>query len=279
MEVSVIIVNFKSKDETINLINSAWNVKIFKNFEVIVVDNSPEEGIFFKDLDIKYITEGKNLGYGGGVNLGAINSNSKYIFFLNPDITFLESLDGLIDILKDKVIGVCPLMVPHKNFQLRKLPNLFYFAYDFLGFTYFFPNFFLTKKYFYEPLPHYPFKVEQPAGASLLIDREKFLNLGGFDTDFYPLYYEDVDFCFRLKEAGYEIHCHPLYKIKHKIGLSLKDMKREEFFEIYGRNALKYFKKRGKNLFLYKLILSFGLFLRAIRGKISFKISRDVWKW
>lgn len=278
MKVSLLVVNYQSKDETLNLIRSAEEIKVFKEFEIIVMDNS-EEGEFFKNQKVKYITKNENLGYAGGLNLASRFAEGEVLFFLNPDVEFIEPLDGLLNLLKEKTVAVCPLMVPHKNFQLRKLPNFFYFAYDFLGFTHFFPDFFITKKYFYEPLPSFPFEVEQPAGAGLLILKEKFFEIGKFDEDFFPLYFEDVDLCFRIKEKGYKIMCNPDLKIKHKIGISAKKMGRDEFFKIYSKNGLKYFKKRGKNLFFYKKIIFLGLFLRALKGTVSFSLIRQVFKW
>lgn len=276
MKVSLIVVNYNSKEETLNLIKSAERVRVFKDFEIIVVDNSEEEEAF-KKSKVKYLTENKNLGYGGGLNLGAQFSEGEVLFFLNPDVEFIEPLDKILNLLKNKTISVCPLMIPHKNFQLRKLPNLFYFAYDFLGFNHFFPNFFITKKYFYEPLPDKPFFVEQPAGAALLILKEKFIEIGKFDEDFWPLYFEDVDLCFRIKEKGYKIVCSPALKVKHKIGYSAKNMGRDEFFRIYSKNALRFFRKHKKNITIYKFIIFSGLLLRAFKGSVKFKLAKEVW--
>jgi GT2 family glycosyltransferase len=275
MNVSLIVVNYFSKDETLNLIKSANFVKVFDDFEIIVVDNSNEKE-FFENQNIKYLNSGKNLGYGGGINFGSNYAEGKYLFFLNPDVEFIEPLDGLLNYFNQKTIASCPLMVPHKNFQLRKLPSLFYFSYDFLGFSNFFPNFFITKKYFYEPLPKEPFEVEQPAGAAILIEKEKFFEIGKFDEDFYPLYFEDVDLSYRIKEKGYKIICVPDLKVKHKIGLSAEKMGREEFLKIYTKNALKYFKKRNKKIFFYKIIISLGIFLRALKGNVPFKLLKEI---
>lgn len=276
MKVSLIVVNYNSKEEALNLIKSAERVKVFKDFEIIVVDNSKEEEAF-KNSNVKYLTENRNLGYGGGLNYGAEFSEGEVLFFLNPDVEFLEPLEEILNLFDEKTIALCPLMIPHKNFQLRKLPDLFYFAWDFLGFTHFFPSLFITKKYFYEPILEKPFFVEQPAGAALLILKEKFMEIGKFDEDFWPLYFEDVDLCFRIKEKGYKIACNPNLKIKHKIGLSAKSMGRDEFFRIYSKNALLYFKKRKKNTKIYKMIILLGLLLRALKGSVKFKLAKEVW--
>lgn len=276
MKVSLIVVNYNSKEETLNLIKSAEEIKIFKDFEIIVVDNS-KEGDAFKNIKVKYLTKDQNLGYGGGLNLGAEFAEGEVLFFLNPDVEFIEPLEDLLALFNEKTIALCPLMIPHKNFQLRKFPNLFYFAYDFLGFTNFFPSFFITKKYFYEPIPEKPFLVEQPAGAALLILKEKFIEVGKFDENYWPLYFEDVDLCFRIKEKGYKIVCNPDLKIKHQIGLSVKNMGRDEFFRIYSKNALKFFRKHRKYILIYKFIIFLGLLLRAIKGSVKFKLAKEVW--
>lgn len=277
MKVSLIIVNYESKDETLKLIDSAYKTNVFKDFEIIVVDNSNEKE-FFEEKGIKYFKPKRNLGYGGGINYGSEKSNGEVLFFLNPDVEFIEPLDKILEIFNEKTIACCPLMIPYKNFQFRKLPNLFYFAYDFLGFTNFFPNFFITKKYFYEPVPEDIFEVEQPAGAAFLILKEKFFEIGRFDENFWPIYFEDVDLCYRIKEKGYKILCNPKLKIKHEIGFSAKKMKREDFFRIYVKNSIYYFKKRKKNLLYFKFIIFLGLLFRAIKGSISFKLIREFFK-
>ena len=65
-----------------------------------------------------------------------------------------------------------------------------------------------------------PAKVEQPAGALFLFRRSVWERLGGFDEGFYPLWFEDVDFCRRAKDDGYHMYYVPAVQAVHEGGHS-----------------------------------------------------------
>jgi GT2 family glycosyltransferase len=119
--VSVIILNFNQKDYTFDCVKSVLN-QSFQNFEIIIVDNSSNDGSYsyfvdaFKDnLKIKIFRTKKNLGYAGGNNFGVTKSQGKYIAILNNDTVVKK--DWLIWLLKGieneervKVVGsIMPL--------------------------------------------------------------------------------------------------------------------------------------------------------------------------
>src|SRR3989344_2993131 len=89
IEVSIIIVNYRVEKELIDCISSILKSRPQKICEIIVVDNDEEPKVGNvlnkKFKDIKYIKSPKNLGYGGGNNLGASYSQGDFLFFLNPD--------------------------------------------------------------------------------------------------------------------------------------------------------------------------------------------------
>src|SRR3989344_4395019 len=89
-KVSVIILNFKVKEDTCVCIQSVKNSE-YKNLEIIVVDNNTQDGLedeVSKIEGVAFIQTGNNLGYTGGNNIGikkALDGGSDYIFILNPD--------------------------------------------------------------------------------------------------------------------------------------------------------------------------------------------------
>jgi GT2 family glycosyltransferase len=83
-------------------------------------------------------------------------------------------------------------------------------------------------------------EVEQPAGAFLMIRRDVWEKLGGFDENFYPLWFEDVDFLKRAKDLGFRLYFEPEAVAKHTGAHSIRKISLE-FRELYWyRSVLKY---------------------------------------
>ena len=76
-----------------------------------------------------------------------------------------------------------------------------------------------------------------------MVRRDAYDEAGGFDEQFFPAWYEDVDFCFRLKAAGWEIYFAPEAVFLHEGGYSAEAMGPEEFAGAYYRNQLRYARK------------------------------------
>jgi GT2 family glycosyltransferase len=88
-----------------------------------------------------------------------------------------------------------------------------------------------------------PRRVDQPAAAALMIRRDAYEDVGGFDEQFYPAWYEDVDFCERLKEKGWEIYFAPNAQFLHEGGYSANAMGAPTFLRAYYGNQLRYARK------------------------------------
>ena len=88
MDVSIIIVNYNTKDLTSQCIDSIYEKTQGVRFEIILVDNASTDGskeVFEKDTRITYIYSDENLGFGRANNLGAKVAKGKYLFLLNSD--------------------------------------------------------------------------------------------------------------------------------------------------------------------------------------------------
>jgi GT2 family glycosyltransferase len=85
--------------------------------------------------------------------------------------------------------------------------------------------------------------VDQPAAAALMIRRDAFDDIGGFDERFFPAWYEDVDFCQRLKSRGWEIYFSPEAEFQHEGGYSAGKLGAKEFAAAYYHNQLRYAQK------------------------------------
>jgi hypothetical protein len=76
-----------------------------------------------------------------------------------------------------------------------------------------------------------------------MIRRDAYESIGGFDERFYPAWYEDVDFCFRLKESGWEIYFLSMAKFIHEGGYSAGALGSEKFVNAYYGNQMRYAQK------------------------------------
>jgi GT2 family glycosyltransferase len=85
--------------------------------------------------------------------------------------------------------------------------------------------------------------VDQPAAAALMIRRDAYDEVGGFDEQFSPAWYEDVDFCRRLKAAGWEIYFARDAQFQHQGGYSAQALGSEAFARAYYSNQVRYARK------------------------------------
>lgn len=94
MDISIIIVNYNTKELTKNCIDSIYEKTKDIEFEVILVDNDSNDGskeLFERDKKIEFVEAGKNLGFGKANNLGLTRATGKYIFFLNSDTILVNN--------------------------------------------------------------------------------------------------------------------------------------------------------------------------------------------
>lgn len=227
-DVSVIIVNFNTKDLTLKCIKSVVTHTQSVSYELIVVDNASTDGSVekFKSQisklkNVKLIQSKKNLGFGGGNNLGMARASGRYMLLLNSD-TFLseDSIPKMVRWMdgNPKVgVSTCTLKNPDKSLQATggSFPTpgrLFLWATfldDLPGISDLFGS--------YHPrLQYYKNKHSQDwvTGAFMLIRQEAYKQVGAFDTDFF-MYAEDIEYCWRFKAEGWQVCYVPQTSIIH----------------------------------------------------------------
>jgi len=214
--VSVIILNLNGQNFLKRCLHSVFSSD-YTNFEVIVVDNASTDGSvdFVKSNYpiVKIVQNPRNYGYAKGNNEGAKVSQGKYIIFLNNDTevdaNWLKELVKVID--NYPTVGICGgkiLALSNRNIILSAggeifLPIMLYgergiFEED------------VGQYSIYEP-------VLSVSGAALMIRKDLFKKLGGFDER-YVAYCEEVDLCWRVRLSGFEVIYTPKAKIFHKLG-------------------------------------------------------------
>ena len=218
MLLTIQIVNYNSRKDLLSCLNSIRkNVPENLKPQIIVVNNEPEGigGDLGFSPNAEVIEAKENLGFGRAHNLGVKRARGEFILFLNPDTRILPgSIAQMIDIFSlDEKIGVVgPLLVgesgnaeeEHCGFQ--KNP------------------FSLVKSKIFRGANNFakPLEVDWISGGAMMIRRNLFEKLGGFDEKFF-MYFEDVDLCLQAKRKGYRVIVNPKSRIFHKGGQSFSD--------------------------------------------------------
>lgn len=238
MKVSVIIVNFNGKSYLTDCLDSVLKTN-FKDFETIVVDNASADGSA-RNLDkrVSLIKSKTNLFFTGGCNLGAKKARGEWLVFLNPD-TVVEPnwLGELVKEAKDKKLTLQPKI---KIYSTDKIDCV-------IG-RYYWPGFGVGvgrgKADKYQGI----IKGDYANGTCLMINKNWFWDLGGFDENF-RFFYEDVDLQLRAKRRGGRAVGVMSSVIYHKGSLSFKQNVASETVQYYYcRNRILTVKKNFKGI-------------------------------
>jgi N-acetylglucosaminyl-diphospho-decaprenol L-rhamnosyltransferase len=287
MVLSILIVNWNTRQDLLECLESIFASPPPGEFEVVVVDNASDddsaEAVASLYPLVRLIRCRENLGFARANNLAAAGTTSQYWLLLNPDtLVHPGAIDRLLQHMAERphVAGVGPRLVnPDGSVQLSiwRRPTLF---------REWWRLFHLDRLY---PLSEYPpstlnsrlaRRVEVLHGACLLLRCEAVQGMGLFDEDYF-VYSEEIDLCDRLGQAGWELHWVPEAVVTHKGSQSTRQVADAMFIELY-RNKTKFFRKRRGRLAarLYKLILLQAALARYLMGQAIRPLrlrGRDQW--
>jgi GT2 family glycosyltransferase len=215
IEISIIIVHYKTPDLLLNCISSLWNNSAAVSIEVIVVDNESNDDskklILSSFPQTKWMDAGYNSGFARGNNLGIRNSYGEYVLLLNPD-SFIQGdfLRNLITIYKqkntDQKLGLLGCRIISSVDQSLLVgtgigfPSIMKYVKSNPIIIKLFPSFLNNKKYKPEEMHYKNHEVDFVSGACVMIKRSKIDQFDLYlDEDFF-LYYEDVEWSFRTKQ-------------------------------------------------------------------------------
>lgn len=280
MKLSILIVNWNTRELVVNCINSVFTHPPKADFEIIVVDNASSDGSlenlrsnFGHNEKVKIIASAKNLGFGRGNNLAYQDSSGEYVFLLNPDSQVTDStLDTLIvymDAHPDVGIVGPKIVYPGGNLQpsVRRFPTIWPSVLVFSGLHRIIkPRSYLMDDFDYQ----YVREVDQVMGAALFTRRSVIEQIGFFDENFW-LWYEEVDFCKRVKDAGQKVMFTPKAIIEHHSGKSFSQLSVYQRKKIVSESLLYYFRKHGSvfDSLLLRLILPVVLLSALLVDKFS----------
>jgi N-acetylglucosaminyl-diphospho-decaprenol L-rhamnosyltransferase len=226
VDLSVIVVNWNVCELLQHCLASIECNQGNMSLEVIVVDNaSSDDSVAMVEQEfpqVHLIASQENLGYSGGNNLGIKEAKGRHLLILNPDTEVVrDALQQMVAYLDGHpaVGAVGPqLLYPDGSVQSsrRRFPRLATAFFDGTPFSIrWFPNNKFEQAYYMTDSSDEEIQsVDWLTGAALMIRRETWQEVGPLDEQFF-IYFEEVDWCHRCRDAGWEIHYLPLAQVVH----------------------------------------------------------------
>lgn len=221
IDISIVTVGYRSEDTIVPFLDSIQKSKDGLTKEIIVVDNYPADNCVAlankHPLKPKVLINTENVGFAKAINKGIQNSKGKYILIINPDTRIKGvALKQLFDFAETHpVLGAV-------------VPKLLYNDGKIQPSCYMFPTVGNAIKHYFFGCKHcfnkyYPgnktTKVEVAVMAAFLVPRATVNQVGGLDERFF-LYYEDIEYCRRLKKFNLPIYFYPKATVMHAHGAS-----------------------------------------------------------
>ncbi|MGQ4680118.1 glycosyltransferase family 2 protein [Paenibacillus polymyxa] len=233
MDVSILVVNYNTCQLTLDCLQSVYASKTQYRYEVIVIDNHSSDGsveaIRAAYPEIMLIANQDNTGFAKANNQGMEVASGRYVLLLNSDtLVQPDTLDTMIQFMDthpEMGASGCKVILPDGSLDKackRGFPTpsaSFYYAF---GWSKRYPD---NPKYNQYQLGHLSPDDEYPVdvlvGAFMLVRRETIDQVGGLDETFF-MYGEDIDWCYRIKQAGWGIYYYPHTYIIHIKGGSAR---------------------------------------------------------
>ena len=275
MDISIIIVTWNSQDFIRNCLDSIYLLPDKVRYEIIVADNASSDNTkeivreFYPEVNL--IENKENLGYAQANNQGMEKSQGNYILLLNPDTQLMEnSLVSMYEFMEanPQVGALGPkLLNPDRSVQpsCREFPTFSTLIWEFSGLSRLFPKSRIFGRW---RMGYFAFdrtrEVDQPMGSCLMLRRET-LNVVSFFDENFSMFFNDVDLCYRIKNAGWKIYFVPDAQVLHYRGASTRKAKRKMIW-LSHLSFYKFFKKHKQGLTNRLLLLFFciPLFLSAL---------------
>ncbi|OGH13695.1 MAG: hypothetical protein A2860_04590 [Candidatus Levybacteria bacterium RIFCSPHIGHO2_01_FULL_37_33] len=273
VKLSIIILNYNTKDITLKCIESVVSQykKDLKNAEVelLVADNGSKDGSAERIKASKFISfltlleNEENLGFTKGNNRAAKYAKGRHLLFLNSD-TYIKD-QGFLKITdflnSNPKVGIVGGKLTNNDGSLQrsagKFYNLFNILLMLLG---------MERIGFVRSSPSKISRVDWVSGACLMIRRDLFEKLSGFDENYF-MYMEDMDLCFRAKNRGFLTYFYPDVKLIHiQLGSSNRTFAIKNIYK-----GLLYFYMKHGNFLSYSIVKSMlylKAFLLVIIGRI-----------
>lgn len=277
-DLAVIIVSYNTQELLAECLQSVYASRGIDPPQVIVVDNASSDGspdlVRDKFTMVRLITNSQNRGFAAAVNQGLRESQGRYLLLLNPDTQVADdALAVLHRFLEDHPragLAGPQLLFPdgrfqHSAFTFPTLPMVFL---DFFPVHGRMLDSRLNGRYphaFYERGK--PFSIDHPLGAATMTRRQVLEQVGPLDEKFF-IYCEEIDWCMRIKAAGWEIFCQPRAQVVHYGAQATQRNWGPNFVELH-RSRYRLYEKHYSPLFrkLARLLVGVGIRREMARSR------------
>jgi GT2 family glycosyltransferase len=270
--VSIITVSYNHPDVTVELLKSLQGIT-YPNIEIIVVDNASQEST---DLitgtfpDIIFIQNTKNLGFAGGNNAGVYRAKGKYALFINNDT---EVLPDFLEPLVLKCEGNSRIGAVSPKIKFFYQPNTIQFSGQAPINSYTMRSF----GYGYGAIDKGQFDTDALTnfvhGAALMVPMAVIKEVG-LMPDCYFLYYEELDWCTKIRKAGYELWYIHNSTILHKESISTGKM--TPFKTYYMNRSRILYMRRNLTGVTFFVALLFQIFIAIPKNIFVFLFNKDI---
>ncbi len=256
----------------------------FTQWKVVLVDNNSADDTVSEARTaypgMHTLINSHNAGFAAAVNQAAKVAEGDVLVILNPDtMATAGSLDKLAEALRADTVGAAGGLLlnedglPQKGFTVRRLPTLGSMLAEVLLVNRAWPGNPWNVRYRCLDLDYQNAQeVEQPAGACLAVKRQAWDEVNGFDEGFFPVWFEDVDFCRRLGDRGWKIVYCPNAIFSHAGGHSVSSLAFRDRQSFWYKNLVRYFAKHHTRtqLAILRVGITLGLLLRALLSLVGF---------
>jgi N-acetylglucosaminyl-diphospho-decaprenol L-rhamnosyltransferase len=292
-DLSIVIVNWNTRDLLTLCVQSVYDATSDLDFEIILVDNASTDGsaeMVRQDFpQVQIVANAENVGFVRANNQAIARCQGRYILLLNSDTQVLpRSLDKTVQFMDEHpTVGIAGirLLNPDGSFQASYTPFPTLWR-EFLILSG------LGRLLIRSTFPSYGPQTKKGAqrikgymeGAYLMTRREAVEQIGGLDERIF-MYAEDVDWCYRFHQAGWEVWYLPQVSIIHHGGQSSKKRRGRMEAELYRSRVYFFRKHRGKTAafclkaLIYAMTLTKMFVHRLLRCVTGGRRGRTVTSW
>lgn len=274
-DVSIVIVNWNSQAFLRKCLSSIYAGTKGLDFEIVVVDNASFDGcnemISEEFPQVRFIQSQENRGFARANNLGFEHSTGRNILFLNPDTevvgSALERMVACLESAPDGGVVGPKLLNSDLSVQtscIQRFPSIWSQLFDFNYLRQLFPKsrFWGMKALFEEYRG--PVEVDAISGACLMIRRITFQKIGFFSAEYF-MYAEDMDLCYKVRQAGSKIYHIGDAGVVHHGGRSAKSKPESNFQAVMMRESILKFIRATRGRFYAAIYQSTTALAAAFR--------------
>ncbi len=287
-KVSIVIVNWNAGEQLRKCVDSILQFDLEQVEQIVVVDNGSMDGSeksVAEQTTVTLITAGRNLGFGKACNLGAEETKSEFILFLNPDACLysdsLHKVLAFMQMSENAQVGICGVQLVDEDGHIARscarFPSVKSSLAHAVGIDRIYPEAGYQMVEWDHALTR---SVNHVIGAFFLVRRCVFEALHGFDEQFF-VYLEDLDFSRRASQLGWSSFYYADTQAFHAGGGTSNQVKSKRLFYSLRSRILYAFKHFGfwSALTVLFFILFVELFSRSMLavGRRSFVSLRETW--